>query len=78
MKFGIFYEHQAKQQRMEPIARRAMARKRFLAPLADAEIPAIQALGRPVDESEAGQTPSTGAAASGLPVPLADPGERAT
>ena len=53
MKFGIFYEHQAKQQRMEPIARRAMARKRFLAPLADAEIPAIQALGRPVDESEA-------------------------
>jgi len=68
----------AKQQRMEPIARRAMARKRFLAPLADAEIPAIQALGRPVDESAAGQTPSTGAAASGLPVPLVDPGERAT
>jgi alkanesulfonate monooxygenase SsuD/methylene tetrahydromethanopterin reductase-like flavin-dependent oxidoreductase (luciferase family) len=64
-----------KDERLAPGIARAMARKRFLAPLADREIPAIEALGRQVTEPAAGDAPASGAAASGVPVPLRDPGE---
>jgi len=64
-----------KEERLAPVLEKAMARKRPLAPLADDEIPEIQALGRRIVEE---QQPAPGASASfgsgsGLSVPLRDP-----
>jgi alkanesulfonate monooxygenase SsuD/methylene tetrahydromethanopterin reductase-like flavin-dependent oxidoreductase (luciferase family) len=61
-----------KQQRLAPVIEAALARKRYMPPLADTEIPEIHALGRQIVEqgTEDAAVADTG---SGLSVPLRDP-----
>jgi len=61
-----------KAEAMAPVIEAALSRKRFMEPLADAEIPEIQALGRQIVETgeEELAVADTG---SGLAVPLRDP-----
>jgi alkanesulfonate monooxygenase SsuD/methylene tetrahydromethanopterin reductase-like flavin-dependent oxidoreductase (luciferase family) len=58
---------QAKQRRLAPAFERALARKRFMRPLDDAEIPELEALGRQVEGA------TRAASASSIAVPLEDP-----
>ena len=67
-------ERQAKKEReLAPFIAQALARKPRMRPLADDEIPELVALGRQVVSQQLSETPSTGANASGLAVPLTDP-----
>jgi len=65
----------AKQRDLAPALEQAMARKRFMRPLADAEIPALEALGRQVVAQASEQDPNVtrAATASSIAVPLEDP-----
>ena len=64
-----------KQRELAPFLEKALARKRWMKPLADDEIPELEALGRQViAQAEAeGQPIGQGASASGISVPLEDP-----
>ena len=75
-----FAEHesdreQAKNERLAPHLEAAMARKEFLPPLADSEIPEVVALGRQIVERKAQEAESIAnpAGNSGIDVPLEDP-----
>ena len=75
-----FAEHesdreQAKNERLGPHLEAAMARKEFLTPLADSEIPEVVALGRQIVERKAQEAESIAnpAGNSGIDVPLEDP-----
>ncbi len=60
-----------KAERLAPVVDAALARKEYLAPLADAEIPEIHALGRQIVETETEE--EVASSGSGLSVPLRDP-----
>jgi hypothetical protein len=62
-----------KQQELAPYIEQALARKTFMRPLSDDEIPELHALGRQIVTQlpELGQT--SAGSASGLPIPLTDP-----
>ena len=62
-----------KARELAPFIEKALARKPRMQPLADDEIPELHALGRQVVSQQLAETPSTGANASGLVVPLTDP-----
>ncbi|MBM4265451.1 MAG: LLM class flavin-dependent oxidoreductase [Deltaproteobacteria bacterium] len=69
----------AKRERLAPILERAMARKKWMRPLEDAEIPEIHALGRQIVEQmqkDQQPVPATISTGSGLSVPLTDPARR--
>jgi alkanesulfonate monooxygenase SsuD/methylene tetrahydromethanopterin reductase-like flavin-dependent oxidoreductase (luciferase family) len=63
----------AKRERLAPVLEAAMARKRFLRPLADDEIPDVHALGRQIVEQLPQDAQPGG---GGIAVPLADPAGR--
>ncbi len=64
----------AKREELAPALERAMERKTFMRPLADDEIPEIEALGRQVvQQMPAGEDEEAMRSGSGLTVPLRDP-----
>jgi alkanesulfonate monooxygenase SsuD/methylene tetrahydromethanopterin reductase-like flavin-dependent oxidoreductase (luciferase family) len=65
----------AKQEELAPFIEQAMARKPWMRPLADDEIPELLALGRQVAQQvpELQGTATEGSSASGFSVPLSDP-----
>jgi len=69
---------QRKREELAPAIEAALARKRWMRPLADDEIPEITALGRQVVQQmpEEERTGATFQSGSGLSVPLSDPRER--
>ena len=81
---GEFAEHsqereRRKLERLGPAMERALARKQWLPPLAEDQIPEIEALGRQVVEQLPEQERKTGTAlqsGSGLAVPLSDPNNK--
>ncbi|MGH0033489.1 MAG: LLM class flavin-dependent oxidoreductase [Myxococcota bacterium] len=62
-----------KMEALAPHLEAAMERKRFMEPLADADIPEMEALGRQVVQQMPRQETATVGQASGLSVPLEDP-----
>jgi len=67
----------SKRERLAPFLAQALARKPWMRPLADDEIPEIHALGRQiVEQLPPDQRPVGGPPGSSLSVPLTDPAER--
>jgi len=71
------HHERTKAERLAPAVEAAMARKRWMRPLADDEIPTLVALGRQIVEQSLGeaQTPAV-AGAGNIAVPLRDPAEQ--
>jgi alkanesulfonate monooxygenase SsuD/methylene tetrahydromethanopterin reductase-like flavin-dependent oxidoreductase (luciferase family) len=66
-------QQRAKLERLAPHLERAMERKQYLPPLADDEIPEIEALGRQIVEQMDPTDEASMQSGSGLSVPLRDP-----
>jgi hypothetical protein len=62
-----------KEEELAPAIEKALARKSWMRPLRDEEIPELVALGRQVVQQTPELADNTASRASGLPVPLADP-----
>jgi alkanesulfonate monooxygenase SsuD/methylene tetrahydromethanopterin reductase-like flavin-dependent oxidoreductase (luciferase family) len=62
-----------KQEELAPYVEQALARKPWMRPLSDDEIPELHALGRQVVAQMPQREQASAGSASGLPIPLADP-----
>jgi len=62
-----------KEEELAPAIEKALAKKSWMRPLSDAEIPELVALGRQIAQQTPELADNSASRASGLPVPLADP-----